>query len=196
MAARNWSAICRYAGRSDVGSIATSRVNHAPILVYTSDCTSREILVLPPLCHSVSVAGAIVNNDGRVLAIRRRDNGHWEPPGGVLELDETIEHGLIREVREETGLTVKPERLTGVYKNMERGIVALVFRCSIASGTVSPTAEVQESAWLTPDEIKGHMDEAYAIRLLDALEQSRAPAIRTHNGVTLTGPGAGCTVLK
>ncbi len=55
--------------------------------------------------HSVSVAAAVVDADGRILVIRRRDNGHWEPPGGVLELDETIEDGLRREVLEETGLS-------------------------------------------------------------------------------------------
>jgi len=38
--------------------------------------------------HSVSVAGVVVDDQDRVLVIRRRDNGHWEPPGGVLELDE------------------------------------------------------------------------------------------------------------
>jgi len=63
----------------------------------------------------VSVAGAIVDDQGRMLAVCRADNGHWEPPGGVLELGETIEDGLIREIREETGLVVTPERLTGVY---------------------------------------------------------------------------------
>jgi 8-oxo-dGTP diphosphatase len=139
---------------------------------------------LPSPCHSVSVAGAIVDHDGRVLAIRRQDNGHWEPPGGVLELDETIEGGLIREVREETGITVTPERLTGVYKNMERGIVALVFRCTIASGDLCRTDETREIAWLTAEEIKDRMDEAYAVRLLDALLPA-PPAIRAHNGVTL-----------
>ena len=41
-------------------------------------------------------------DDGRVLVIRRRDNGRWEPPGGVLELDETFEAGVRREVHEET----------------------------------------------------------------------------------------------
>lgn len=40
--------------------------------------------------HSVSVAGAIVDDAGRALLIRRRDNGRWEPPGGVLEAGETI----------------------------------------------------------------------------------------------------------
>jgi len=78
--------------------------------------------------HSVSVAAVIVNAEGSVLLIQRRDNGKWEPPGGVLELDEQITAGLRREVREETGLDVEPERLTGVYKNMAQGIVALVFR--------------------------------------------------------------------
>jgi len=46
---------------------------------------------------------------------------------GVLELGESIEAGLCCEVKEETGLTVQPVSLTGVYKNMNRGIIALVF---------------------------------------------------------------------
>lgn len=131
--------------------------------------------------HSVSVAGAVVNEDGRILAIRRRDNGHWEPPGGVLELNETIEDGLVREIREETGLTVTPDRLTGVYKNMERGIVALVFRCSVVDGTVAATPEAAEITWLTKDQIQERMDEAYAIRMFDAIAPL-SPSVRAHDG--------------
>lgn len=37
--------------------------------------------------HSVSVAAAVVNAEGKILAIRRRDTGKWEPPGGILELE-------------------------------------------------------------------------------------------------------------
>jgi ADP-ribose pyrophosphatase YjhB (NUDIX family) len=125
----------------------------------------------------VSVAAAVVNPTGQVLAIRRRDNGHWEPPGGVLELDETIHAGLVREVREETGLTVEPEVLTGVYKNMRRGIVALVFRCHIASGDLTLGHEAAEVRWLTPEQVTELMDEAYAARLLDALRPG-PPAVR------------------
>jgi 8-oxo-dGTP diphosphatase len=132
--------------------------------------------------HSVSVAAAVVREDGRMLAIRRRDNGHWEPPGGVLELDESIEHGLRREVEEETGLIVQPEALTGVYKNMTHGIVALVFRCRLAGGTSHTTAESDKIAWLTPDQIQQRMTEAYAVRLLDALVDTDRPAVRTHDG--------------
>ena len=87
--------------------------------------------------HSVSVAGVVIDEDDRALVIRRRDNAHWEPPGGILERDETITEGLIREVREETGLLVEPIALTGVYKNLSRGIVALVFRCRAAGGILT-----------------------------------------------------------
>lgn len=135
--------------------------------------------------HSVSVAAAIVREDGRVLAIRRRDNGHWELPGGILELDETIEEGLTREVHEETGLDVEIDRLTGVYKNMNRGIVALVFRCNVVNGTPHSTVEASEVAWLTPDAVREQMTEAFAIRLLDAVNLELAPVVRNHDGTRI-----------
>ncbi len=142
-----------------------------------------------PARHSVSVAAAVVDEQGRLLATRRMDNGKWEPPGGVLELTETIDEGLRREVLEETGLVVEPERLTGVYKNMERGIVALVFRCHVAGGGVSKGSEVRECRWMTPAQVEDAMDEAYAVRLLDALREG-VPLVRTHDGVRLTEAGA------
>src|SRR5919197_2754184 len=134
--------------------------------------------------HSVSVAAAVVNEAGQLLAVRRRDNGHWEPPGGVLELDETIQAGLIREVHEETGLQVEPEALSGVYKNMRRGIIALVFRCRIVGGEPRPTSEAKRVEWLSPSQVRELMDEAYATRLLDALNAGPA-AIRAHDGLSL-----------
>lgn len=96
--------------------------------------------------HSVSVAGVVVRDDGRVLAVRRRDNQHWEPPGGVLELVETFDQGVRREVFEETGIKVRVERLSGVYKNMPRGIVALVFRCAPVGGRLTTTDEALRRA--------------------------------------------------
>jgi ADP-ribose pyrophosphatase YjhB (NUDIX family) len=134
--------------------------------------------------HSVSVAGAVIREDGRMLAIRRRDNGTWEPPGGVLELNETPEEGVVREVLEETGVHVEVEQLTGVYKNMARGIVALVFRCKPSGGEESTTSEATAVEWLTPNEVKQHMSEVYAVRLLDALD-GKIPRVRTHNGRNL-----------
>lgn len=136
--------------------------------------------------HSVSVAAAVVDEAGRVLATRRDDNDHWEPPGGVLELEETVEDGVRREVLEETGLVVEVERLTGVYKNMKRGIVSLVFRCRAVGGAAGLSVEVRECRWMTPDELVATMSEAYAVRLLDALENG-PPHVRVHDGSALLG---------
>ncbi|WP_405439383.1 NUDIX domain-containing protein [Streptomyces avidinii] len=131
--------------------------------------------------HSVSVAGAVIREDGRLLAIRRADNGTWELPGGVLELTEPPEAGVRREVLEETGIEVEVEELTGVYKNTTRGIVALVFRCKPTGGTERTSEESTAVAWLTPEEISAQMSEVYAIRLLDALDEA-GPHVRSHDG--------------
>ena len=133
--------------------------------------------------HSVSVAGIVVRDDGRILAIQRRDNQHWEPPGGVLELHETFEEGVRREVREETGVDVDVERLTGVYKNMLRGVVALVFRCRPRGAAATNTEEAGRVDWFTIDEIASKMSEAYAVRVVDAL--TGGPRTRVHDGVAL-----------
>lgn len=135
--------------------------------------------------HSVSVAAVVVDDAGRALLIRRRDNGHWEPPGGVLEAGEDITAGLRREVVEETGLDIEPVALTGVYKNMTRAIVALVFRCHMTGGAVTTSGETTQARWVTRDEVAELADPAYAIRVLDALDLAAPPAIRAHDGVRL-----------
>jgi 8-oxo-dGTP diphosphatase len=134
--------------------------------------------------HSVSVAGIVVDDQDRVLLIQRRDNGHWEPPGGVLELNETFEDGVIREVFEETGVEIEVERLSGVYKNLKRGIVALVFRCHPLQGVGHSTTESSVTAWLKLGEAQPLMSEAYFVRVEDAF--AKEVPFRNHNGFYLT----------
>ena len=134
--------------------------------------------------HSVSVTGIVFREDGRVLAIQRCDDGRWVPPGGVLELAETPSEGVAREVLEETGIKVQAEQLTGVYKNMRRGVVSLAFRCSVIGGHTHPSDEARKVAWLTVDEAKQDMVEARAVRVTDALSD-KAPFVRAHDGTRL-----------
>lgn len=141
--------------------------------------------------HSVSVAAAVVAQDGKVLAIQRRDNGQWEPPGGILELDEGPIDGLRREVFEETGMQVEPVALSGVYKNLAKGIVALVFLCRVATGSPRETSEAVSFAWLERAQILDRMSEAFAVRLTDALDFAGVPAVRTHDGRHLRDSASG-----
>ncbi|MFD4912480.1 NUDIX domain-containing protein [Streptomyces virginiae] len=134
--------------------------------------------------HSVSVAGIVIRDDGRVLVIRRTDNGAWEPPGGILERDERPEEGVLREVAEETGIAVEVERLTGVYKNLTLGVVALVFRCRPIGGAERLSDESTAVRWLTPDEVEQSMKEVFAVRVTDALDGT-VPHVRSHDGVRL-----------
>ena len=130
--------------------------------------------------HSVAVVGVVFRDDGRVLAIQRRDTGGWQPPGGVLELAETFEEGVRREVLEETGISVDVERLAGVYKNIPGGIVALVFRCRPLTGSAQPSDEAAVVRWLTLTEVADLMDPAHAVRITDALLDT--PTSRAHDG--------------
>jgi ADP-ribose pyrophosphatase YjhB (NUDIX family) len=133
---------------------------------------------------SVSVAG-IVLDQGKVLVIQRADNQTWEPPGGVLEHGETFTEGVRREVFEETGVIVEVHELTGCYLNMNKNVVALVFRCTPQSGAPRTSAESIAVQWVAADEAVERMSPVFAIRVSDALTDSGHPAVRHHDGVTL-----------
>ncbi|WUI01951.1 NUDIX domain-containing protein [Spirillospora sp. NBC_00431] len=134
--------------------------------------------------HSVSVSGIVQRPDGCILAIKRADDGRWVPPGGVLELDETPYEGVVREVLEETGVKVAPERLTGVYKNMKLAVVSLAIFCRPVDGEPQTSDEAVSVAWLRPAEAIKAMPEARAIRVTDALSEG-GPFVRAHDGTSL-----------
>jgi 8-oxo-dGTP diphosphatase len=111
----------------------------------------------------LAVSGAIFR-DGRVLIVRRAQplaNGLYTLPGGGVELGETLEQAVIREVREETGLDIEPVALAG-YRQMiardaagriERHFVILPFAARWIAGEVSLNEELAEADWLFPLEI-------------------------------------------
>lgn len=134
--------------------------------------------------HSVSVTGVVLRSDGKILAIKRQDDGRWVPPGGVLELEETPQECVVREVLEETGVKVQPERLIGVYKNMKLGVVSLAFLCRPVGGEPHTTDEATAVAWVSPTEAIEAMPEARAVRVTDALRPD-GPFVRVHDGTSL-----------
>lgn len=138
--------------------------------------------------HSVSVAAVVTNDQGEVLVIQRQDTGAWQLPGGILEQYESIHDGVRREVHEETGLRVEPLHLTGVYKNIPLGVVALVFLARHVDGTPTPTDESAVVEWWPANRITDEMTEAFAIRITDALDFRDHPAIRHHDGTNLLQP--------
>jgi len=72
------------------------------------DLVGSEVIVLP------SVAGAITK-DNRILLVRHRLLGKWQIPGGILQLNESIQSAIKREIREELGIQLQVDELISVY---------------------------------------------------------------------------------
>lgn len=64
-----------------------------------------------------AVSAIVMTPDGGLVLHRREDNDLWALPGGVMELGESITDCVVREVREETGLDVRPDYVVGVYSD-------------------------------------------------------------------------------
>jgi 8-oxo-dGTP diphosphatase len=102
--------------------------------------------------------GAVVVDEGRVLLVRRGREplkGHWSLPGGLLEVGEALADGLVREVREETGLTVEPveliELLDRIYRDGERvryHYVIADYLCRLVSGELTAASDVDAARWV------------------------------------------------
>lgn len=110
-----------------------------------------------------------MREDGRLLAIRRADNGTWGLPGGVLELDEVPEAGVAREVLEGTGIRVEVDELPASTRARPEALSP--WSSAASRGGVERTSDETTTVdWLTPTEVQERMAEVYAIRLLDALD--------------------------
>jgi len=90
----------------------------------------------------------IIFKGGSILLVRRGIEpfkGLWSLPGGFIEYDEMVEDALVREVEEETGLKVRPQKLVGVYSNPTRSpvkhVVTVCYYCKILEGTLKPSKE-------------------------------------------------------
>jgi 8-oxo-dGTP diphosphatase len=85
----------------------------------------------------------------------------WSIPGGVLEVGELIREAAVREAREETGLTVEPEDLLGVYdrvlRNPEQRVqyhyVLIDFLCRRIGGELQAASDAAEVRWCTLEEL-------------------------------------------
>ena len=110
--------------------------------------------------------GAVIVEDGRVLLVRRGTEpmlGKWTLPGGMLELGESLTEGVVREVKEETGLTVEPvelvELLDRIYREGERvryHYVIADYLCRVVFGELKAASDADAVRWVERAEWNSH----------------------------------------
>ena len=87
----------------------------------------------------------ILNEKHEVLLCKRTDMDIWNLPGGRMELGESPDETVIREVKEEIGVDVSIDRLLGVHTKPHDIHVVFSFLCTITSGNIQTSDEVAES---------------------------------------------------
>jgi mutator protein MutT len=104
--------------------------------------------------------GAVVIDGTKVLLVRRANEplkGEWSLPGGALEVGETLQQGVVREVLEETGVTVAPagvvEILDRIVRDEESGrvryhYVLIDFVCRATAGSPRVGSDADEVRWV------------------------------------------------
>jgi 8-oxo-dGTP diphosphatase len=130
--------------------------------------------------HSVSAGAVVEREDGRVLAVQRRDTGAWVTPGGIVEPGEPLREAAAREVYEETGVTVEIRDLAGIYQNLSTDVVTFVFSARPRAGEDTRISdETTRARWLTLAEADEVMTPAFATRVRDALDHAATAVLRT-----------------
>jgi len=105
--------------------------------------------------------GAVIVDEGRVVLIKRKYEplkGHWSLPGGMVEIGETLESALSREMLEETGLRVDVGPVIEVFdrimhdeqKRVRYHFVLIDYLCWPAGGTLTPGSDVDAAIWVDP----------------------------------------------
>jgi mutator protein MutT len=112
--------------------------------------------------------GAVLVCSGKILLEKRKNEpgkGKWSIPGGLVELGEEAEQTAIREVREETGLTVEKPELIDVLDNVELDedgrvkyhFVIIDYSLRLKGGTLKASSDAAELRWVNLDELESYV---------------------------------------
>lgn len=125
-----------------------------------------------PLC---SADAAIIDAEGRLLLIRRADNGLWALPGGALEVGETPAQGAVREALEESGVASQPKALVGVWdsrrcnSSVRHHVYHFVILCHPLriqpEEPPSHAHEVLSVGWFPESELPSDLDPGHVMRI-------------------------------
>lgn len=121
---------------------------------------------------------AVIDDRGRILLVKRADNGKWAMPGGALEVGETPAEGVVREALEETGVRCRAVSLIGVFDSRFCGTTSrhhlyqFTFLCEpLNEGEPekpSHALEVLDAGWFPEGGLPEAIDPGHVTRIPEA----------------------------
>jgi ADP-ribose pyrophosphatase YjhB (NUDIX family) len=108
--------------------------------------------------------GAVILRGGKVVLIKRKYDplaGRWSLPGGTLEIGESLEEGVAREMLEETGLEIEVGPVVEVFDRILRDgegrveyhFVLVDYLCRPVGGTLQAGSDVDDAVWAAPEDL-------------------------------------------
>ena len=131
---------------------------------------------------TIGVFAIIHDDDSRVLLCHRRDHDLWNLPGGAMEHGEAPWDGVIREVREETGIEVEVSRLLGVYSKPDDGDLVFSFLCRRTGGEIALSDEADRIEFFRADELPPNTIPKQVERIADFFRDTGAVVCRVQRG--------------
>jgi 8-oxo-dGTP diphosphatase len=111
---------------------------------------------MPPVTVAIA-AKAVLEREAKVLVLRPTGGGAYELPGGRLQPGEDLREALVREVREETGLTVVPGEVCAVREwrreqadGTSQQVIGVFYRCTSDAASVALSVDHDDAQWIDP----------------------------------------------
>ncbi|MEU4395889.1 NUDIX domain-containing protein [Kribbella sp. NPDC023855] len=136
-----------------------------------------------------SVNVIIENDTGKILMIRRSDNGNWAIPGGAIDLGESLSQAAVRETKEESGIECEVIDVVGIYTDPKHIILytsngearqefSIVLRARATGGQLTTSSESTAVSWVSRSELASlQMDQSMRRRIDHYLEGAATPHI-------------------
>ncbi len=122
----------------------------------------------------IGVGAVIEDGAGRILLVKHRPErggfwqGRWICPGGELELGETIEDGIKREVKEETRLEIdlleplyRVDRIVRSNNKISLHVIYIDYRARVIGGELKPGSDIGEAIWVEKERIPQMWEELH-----------------------------------
>jgi ADP-ribose pyrophosphatase YjhB (NUDIX family) len=165
----------------DLAAQVAALADHRPADALRADFAQDDALT--HISPAIGVEAAVLNPQGEILLIQRRDNAHWALPGGFSEIGRTLAESALRELWEEAGLRGRTTGLIGVWDGVlsktyaKLYVVHVVFRVECDELMPEPGIEALAARFFAPDNLPDVLHPGHRTRIARVFAHTDTPFV-------------------